>query len=135
MRRRFRITQQQFDSALRTYLAHQPEGLRPGERSTEVAHQVLVDGLPQADVARRHKLSRQRVSDIVKRFRKLLAVDKHVIPAGWIRDTVTLPVAYWPRVRAIEQQAVQKHARDEARRAAQRKDATPRVRRRRRPPD
>jgi hypothetical protein len=135
MRRRLRITQHQFDSALRTYLSHQPEGLRHGERSTEVARQVLVNGMPQADVARQHQLSRQRVSDIVNRFRELLADDKNVIPVGWIRDAVTLPAAYWPRVRAIEQQAVQELVRTDAAPSAKLKATKLKARRHRRPPD
>ena len=109
MRRPVLIPQEQFDSAVATYLAHQPEGLRHGDEAQEVARRVLVLGVPQADVARQHKMTRQQVNNIVKRFRQLLA-DSKAVPHGWISGTVTLPADDWPHVRAIEARARERNA-------------------------
>jgi TrfB plasmid transcriptional repressor len=133
MRRPILIPQEQFDSALATYLAHQPEGLRHGGKAQEVAQKVLVLGVPQADVARQHKMTRQQVSTIVKRFRQLLS-DAEAVPHGWISDTVTLPPDEWPHVRAIEARARERYAQAPNPQLTPTGPVLPKPKRQRRPP-
>jgi hypothetical protein len=131
MRRRVRITQKQFDAALKDYKSQQPELLHQREETIEIARLVLVLGKPQADVARDNGLSRQWVSDIVNRFIRLLPED---IPSGWTSETVTLPAEEWPRVREIEARARAHYARSQSSPAPAAKSITSKARRRKQPP-
>lgn len=73
-------------------------------QSIALAHAVLVKGQPQATAAREAGVARQRASQIISKMRHYID-EAHPVPAGWRTDTVTLPAADWPTVRALEQRA------------------------------
>jgi hypothetical protein len=89
------MTADEFD-ALRPRLGH-----RMGEDTVTIAREVLVDGLPQTKAAEKHGITKQRVSDIVKR---VLAVVRG-IPADWQLVEVWLPPDLAEQVRQMEAQA------------------------------
>lgn len=70
----------------------------------EVARQVLVLGRSQSDVAAEYDLSRQWVSEIIK---KMVSLAKKLedIPPGWVKDFAILPLSDWETVRQLERQA------------------------------
>lgn len=80
----------------------------------ECARQVLVEGRRQADVAREVGVVRQRVSEVVKQMLAYME-EANPVPPGWKADTVILPMADWPRVRAMERAAREALARGEHR--------------------
>ena len=69
-----------------------------------LARAVLVDGRPQASVARETGVGRQRASQIVKKMVRYIE-EANPVPVGWHRDSVILPARDWPTVRALEQAA------------------------------
>jgi len=89
------MTADEFDS-LRPRL-----GRRMGDDTVTIAREVLVDGLPQTKVAEKHGITKQRVSDIMKR---VLAVVRG-IPADWQLVEVWLPPELAEQVRQMENQA------------------------------
>jgi hypothetical protein len=74
--------------------------------SHEVARLVLVEGLPQSEVAEKKGKSRQWVSELVKKFLGY-AEKATLVPHGWKAGTVILPPSEWPKVREIERKARQ----------------------------
>lgn len=73
-------------------------------KSLDVARQVLVLGKSQSEVADEHGLSRQWVSEIVKKL-MVLAQKLEDIPPGWVKDTAILPLSDWKTVRQLERTA------------------------------
>lgn len=90
----------------RLMTAEEFDALRPrlGRLSLDTvnrAREVLVDGQRQSEVARKHGLTRQRVSGMVAR---VLAA-AHGIPRGWEKVEVWLPPAVAEQVRTMEADA------------------------------
>lgn len=69
--------------------------------TVQIAREVLVDDDSQADVARRHGISRQRVNSAVNRV--IAAANE--IPADWERVEVWLPPELAANVRQVEAEA------------------------------
>lgn len=67
-----------------------------------------------ADVAREAGVNRQRMSAIVKSLLAYMEEANPVLP-GWKADTMTLPLADWPRVRERETRAHAALARNDSR--------------------
>lgn len=74
------------------------------DKSLAVARQVLVLGKSQSKVADERGLSRQWVSEIIKKF-MVVAEKLEEIPPGWVKDTAILPLADWKTVRQLERHA------------------------------
>jgi hypothetical protein len=82
------------------------EALRPhlGRLSldtVELAREILVNGQRQSEVARKHGLTRQRVSGMVSR---VLAAENG-IPRGWEKMEVWLPPELAAQVKAMAEKA------------------------------
>lgn len=88
------MTAQEFDEL-------RPRFGRLSLNTVELAREVLVDGKSQSDVARKHGLTRQRVSGMVSRV--LAAANK--IPRGWEKVEVWLPPELAEKVRKMEADA------------------------------
>mgnify|MGYP003362304301 CR=1 FL=1 len=67
--------------------------------SLEIARAVLVHGRPQKDVAQEYNLTKQRLSQIMRRM-MLARAD---VPAGWMKVEVWLPPSAAREVKAIEE--------------------------------
>ena len=63
---------------------------RLNETSLRIARAVLIDGLSQAEAARREGLTRQRASDAVSRLLRELRAEGG-FPPGWRVITVCVP--------------------------------------------
>ena len=75
------ITKEQFDATVRD--------MDIGEQTKEIAHGVLVEGIPQAHFAQQFKLSRGAISQAVGRVREAYRAQN--LPKGFKAVTAVLP--------------------------------------------
>jgi hypothetical protein len=76
--------------------------MEPG--TIALARAILVEGRPQAVVAREKHVGRSWVSRAVGKMREYIE-EANPVPPGWRTDTVTLPESDWPKVRQLERAA------------------------------
>ncbi|OIS90235.1 TrfB-related DNA-binding protein [Brucella cytisi] len=88
------LTEQQFNDA-------RPRLGRLSLDTLAIAREVLVDGTPQSEVARKHGLSRQRVHGMVTRVQAAI----NEIPQGWVRLEIWLPPELAQKVEDMAEKA------------------------------
>jgi len=72
--------------------------------SIALARAVMVDGETPASVAAAQGVTRQWISEAVRKMRNYIE-QANPVPPGWKADLVTLPNRDWPTVRALERAA------------------------------
>lgn len=95
----FRLTQQTFRQIDRAYRAEREQRITVPEhdRTSAIAHAVLVEGVPQAEAARQHNVSKQWVSKVIASYHrvclKLGRIDEDPEPVSWVTRKLEIPDA------------------------------------------
>lgn len=97
------LTEQEFNDA-------RPRLGRLSLDTLTIAREVLVEGTPQVEVARKHGLSRQRVHGMVTRVQAAI----NEIPQGWVRLEIWLPPELVTKVEDMAEKAKAKAFKERA---------------------
>jgi hypothetical protein len=100
MRGKKRLTAQEFE-VIRPYLE------RLKDRNVHAIHEILVGGRAQKDVAIELELSRETISQMVRKVWQL-HIDRGDRPEGWVSIGVTLPPDLADLVKDMERKAREK---------------------------
>lgn len=96
----FRCTEETFEIIDRAFREHRESVNKPiqpiDKRTSAIARAVIVKGLPQAEVARKHEVSKQWVNQIVGKYYKLYlttGASGEKDSELWVRRALEIPAA------------------------------------------